>query len=246
MTDNEVKIEVIQPWSNIIYKITMPEKITQGLIDHTDKMKENPNTPSFGESLVGQVDEELEINLKDLDPDILNFIRNCGREWLYNQLNQGFGWEPSWKLPKEELYLQFISMWTVSQRDGEYNPIHTHPSASISGVLYLKIPEYKKDKKDTSRPHKQRTDDGSLVFTNSAGLDRRYAVSNCNINPKVGELFIFGGMQPHQVYPFRSIDGQGERRSVSFNINYYTKEQIDKEIEKKKQMKDFNEMTLND
>jgi hypothetical protein len=48
------------------------------------------------------------------------------------------------------------------------------------------------------------------------------------------------------VYPFRSIDGQGERRSVSFNINYYTKEQIDKEIEKKKQMKDFNEMTLND
>ena len=187
------------------------------------------------------MDEELEINLKDLDPDILNFIRNCSREWLYNQLNQGFGWEPSWKIAKEELYLQFLSMWTVSQRDGEYNPIHTHPAA-VSGVLYLKIPEYKKDKKDTSRPHKQRTDDGSLVFTNSAGLDRRYAVSNCNINPKVGELFIFGGMQPHQVYPFRSLDGQGERRSVSFNINYYTKEQIDEEIEKKKK----EQMTLND
>ena len=26
-------------------------------------------------------------------------------------------------------------------------------------------------------------------------------------------------MQPHQVYPFRSVDGKGERRSVSFNAS---------------------------
>jgi len=103
--------------------------------------------------------------------------------------------------------------------------------------LYLKIPEYKKDKKDTTKPHKQRTDDGSLVFTNSAGLDRRYCVSNCNVNPKVGELYIFSGGQPHQVYPFRSVDGQGERRSVSFNISYTTKQLIDESS---------NGVTLND
>ena len=223
----EVKIEVIQPFSNLIYKIPMPENVTQGLIEHTDKMREDPNTPSFGQSLVGQVDEELEIDISKLQPIIPNFLLNCSREWLYNQLKQGFGWEPSWNLPREDIFPQFVSMWTVSQRDGEYNPIHTHPAAAVSGVLYLQIPEYKKDKKDTTRPHKQRTDDGSLVFTNNSGADRRYCVSNCNFNPKVGELFIFGGMQPHQVYPFRSIDGEGERRSVSFNISYATKDQVE-------------------
>ena len=233
----EVKIEVIQPFSNLIYKIPMPENVTQGLIEHTDKMREDPNTPSFGESLVGQVDEELEIDLSQLLPIIPNFLLNCSREWLYNQLKQGFGWEPSWKLPREDIFPQFLNMWTVSQKDGEYNPIHTHPAAAVSGVLYLKIPEYKKDKKDTTRPHKQRTDDGSLVFTNNSGADRRYCLSNCNVNPKVGELYLFAGMQPHQVYPFRSIDGQGERRSVSFNISYTTKQLIDESS---------NGVTLND
>jgi hypothetical protein len=227
MSNQEVKIEVIQPFSNIIYRVAMPEVITQRLITHTDKLRENSDTPSFGHSLVGQVEEELEIDISKLDPTTGNFLLNCSREWLYNQLKQGFGWESSWNLPREEIFPQFISMWTVSQRDGEYNPIHTHPAAAVSGVLYLKIPEYKKDKKDTTKPHKQRTDDGSLVFTNNSGADRRYCVSNCNVNPKVGELYIFGGMQPHQVYPFRSVDGQGERRSVSFNVAYRTKEQLE-------------------
>ena len=226
MTDNEIKIDMIQPWSTMIYKITIPDHMTQGLIEHTDKMREDPDTPSFGESLVGQIEEELMIDIRKLDPAIPQFLLGCSREWLFGQLKQGFGWEPSWNLPREDINVQLLSMWTVSQKDGEYNPIHTHPAAAVSGVLYLKIPEYKKDKKDTTKHYKQRTDDGSLVFTNSVGTDRRYCVSNCNVNPKVGELYIFAGMQPHQVYPFRSVDGQGERRSVSFNVTYTTKEEL--------------------
>ena len=235
MNKNEqINVQILQPWSNMIYKIDMPDHVTQGLIEHTDKMREDSNTPSFGEKLVGQVEEELEIDIMKLNKLIPQFLLGCSREWLFNQLNQGFGWEPAYKLLREQLNPKFISMWTVSQRDGEYNPIHTHPSAEVSGVLYLKIPEYKKDKKDTTRPHKQRTDDGSLVFTNNMNTDRRYCVSNFNINPKVGELYLFAGLQCHQVYPFRSVDGKGERRSVSFNVINST-EEMNKE-----------EMTLND
>ena len=112
-----IKIEAIQPWSNLIYRIAMPDNITQGLIEHTDKMRENPDTPSYGQNLVGQVDEELEINIRELPTNIPNILINCSREWLFNQYNQGFGWEPSWNLKKEDLNVQFISMWTVSQRD---------------------------------------------------------------------------------------------------------------------------------
>ena len=53
-------------------------------------------------------------------------------------------------------------------------------------------------------------------------------VSNFNVNPKVGELYLVGGMQPHQVYPFRSVDGDGERRSVSFNITNVSVEETEK------------------
>ena len=88
--NDTVKIEAIQPWSNLIYRVAMPDNITQGLIEHTDKMREDPNTPSYGQSLVGQVDEELEIDILKLPTNTLNFLMHCSREWLFNQLNQGF------------------------------------------------------------------------------------------------------------------------------------------------------------
>ena len=38
------------------------------------------------------------------------------------------------------------------------------------------------------------------------------------INPQPGDFFIFPAEQYHMVYPFRTADGKGERRSVSFNV----------------------------
>ena len=98
--NDTVKIEAIQPWSNLIYRVAMPDNITQGLIEHTDKMRENPDTPSYGKSLVGQVDEELEIDILKLPTNILNFLMHCSREWLFNKHNKGFGWEPTRNIKK--------------------------------------------------------------------------------------------------------------------------------------------------
>ena len=61
----------------------------------------------------------------------------------------------------------------------------------------------------------------------------------CSFNPEPGELYIFTGYQPHQVYPFRSVDGKGERRSISFNADYITKEKL--EELRKKEAKGKNE-----
>ena len=43
----------------------------------------------------------------------------------------------------------------------------------------------------------------------------------------VGEFFIFPSSQDHQVYPFRTPDGKGERRSVSFNASFSSKSDQD-------------------
>jgi len=39
----------------------------------------------------------------------------------------------------------------------------------------------------------------------------------------VGDFFIFPASQQHWVYPFRTPDGKGERRSVSFNVIFTSK-----------------------
>ena len=46
-----------------------------------------------------------------------------------------------------------------------------------------------------------------------------------SIKPQVGNLFLFPSSLHHQVYPFR---GKGERRSVSFNVDVLSEQQMEK------------------
>jgi hypothetical protein len=39
--------------------------------------------------------------------------------------------------------------------------------------------------------------------------------------PKVGDIFLFPSTLRHQVYPFRTENEQGIRRSMSFNITSF-------------------------
>ena len=48
------------------------------------------------------------------------------------------------------------------------------------------------------------------------------------LQPRVGDFFIFPASQQHFVYPFRTEDGEGERRSVSFNAVFSSKTEQDK------------------
>jgi hypothetical protein len=56
------------------------------------------------------------------------------------------------------------------------------------------------------------------------------------ISPKVGQFFIFPASQQHCVYPFKTSDGKGERRCISFNTIFTNKTELDR-IEKEKGVK---------
>ena len=62
--------------------------------------------------------------------------------------------------------------------------------------------------------------DGNIVFyqspTEPSGIFGNIPI--ISTKPKVGDFYIFSASQAHQVYPFRTVDGKGERRSVSFNV----------------------------
>ena len=68
----------------------------------------------------------------------------------------------------------------------------------------------------------KRNPDGSIVFINSTGTDTKYCNSIAPFWPIVGDLFVFSGKQMHGVYPFRTKDGKGERRSIAFNATVKT------------------------
>ena len=76
------------------------------------------------------------------------------------------------ELLKEVWLPKLTSMWIVSQKDHEYNPIHMH-SDNISAIMYLKIPEY------LQREH-------SLIYTTTNTESEHYT----SVDDKVHEMFI--------------------------------------------------------
>ena len=113
--------------------------------------------------------------------------------------------ESSWKIE---------SAWFNNQKDDEFNPIHFHEGI-LSGVLYLKIPEYL-----PARKRKNDIASGAIFFMGNQGASTGLFTSQSfSVSPKVGDIFLFPSTMLHTVYPFRTKDGKGIRRSMSFNIN---------------------------
>ena len=100
----------------------------------------------------------------------------------------------------------------LRQFSNEYNPIHFH-DVHVSGVGYLKVPEFKNSKKINLNTN------GNIDFIN--GSKRFLSESIYNHSPKVGDVLLFPNYLMHTAYPF-SV--KGERRSFSFNA------EIDKKI----------------
>ena len=108
------------------------------------------------------------------------------------------------------------SMWIVSQYENEYNPLHNHANCKLSAVMYLKIPEYLTA---LNSPH---TKPGAIEFISNTSNNDVWAFPSLVIQPQVGDFFISTIDQQHCVYPFNTFNGNGERRSVSFNSQFRT------------------------
>ena len=104
---------------------------------------------------------------------------------------------------------QLTSAWFNDQKDNEYNPMHVH-LGNLSGILYLQIPEYLPPRRTLS-PF-----DGLIEFR--VGKVSPYSSHDLPILPEPGDIFLFESDMNHCVYPFRTPDGKGVRRSLSFNI----------------------------
>ena len=207
-----------------IGKIIMPKEIVSDLISITDKSI-NSNE-DFGYALAGQIKDEKVLTKKDLGPiwawledEVTLYIKN-----ILKDIDIDFR-QRSASSKNLDIDASIESMWTVSQVENEYNPVHYHcdvksfedlsPNCQVSSVLYLKTP-----KSSTRKLKNKKTNpDGSIEFISQGfGTElQSLSVGSRRFKPTVGHLYIFPSWLLHTVYPFV---GKGERRSISFNSSF--------------------------
>ena len=218
-------VQLIQPWSVPVFKTILPPDILQTMIDISDQVLADKETKSHGGYLAGQIDTELLVEHNLLEQTgVMGFFLGAVRQFIIQcKMQQMPGLEQA--IQKEEWLTQMLTMWIISQQPGEYNPIHIHTQCQISTVMYLKVPKMLPSKKE-HRP----LDDGSILFVSNASRDIDFSVPNITIPPQVGDFYIFGAQQQHQVYPYRCKEGQEdvERRSISFNAVFQSKADYDR------------------
>jgi hypothetical protein len=210
-------VKAYQPWSAPLLHISLSESQTAALLTLTNLILTDTDKKSYNDILAGEIDSEWEFEDHESLSNILS-VSELSSEYFevfhtqYNyDVDSGEVDEPLAIFAQNLQNSVLTHAWFNDQRDNEYNPIHNH-TGILSGVLYLKIPEYLPSRKTKDT-------DGSISFIgNESKTDGVMTNSTITISPKVGDLFLFPSSLKHQVYPFRTTDGTGIRRSLSFNM----------------------------
>jgi len=125
------------------------------------------------------------------------------------------------------------SMWVNRSYAGDYNPEHDHPSDAdigLSCIMYLTVPmgisAGDGSKKSTSLAGASGLVDGYTRFcwgqNSTTDMKKLKPSTEQYIKPEVGQLLMFPSWLNHSVLPFT---GEGERRSLSANINMFPAEE---------------------
>ena len=229
--EKQLSVEYIQPWSNFICKVKLPDEVfvdLQKLYDETSKLNK-----SFGSQLVGQINNEPEVT-PELQEKFGNFMQFClggVKQYVTTAMMQvlkGDGKQDSseefFKIDAPNLLTRITTMWFVNQKPGEYNPAHIHTNCKISSVMYLRKPSRQiKDRKE------HYNSDGMITFMNNTGTDPAFSNSQCSFNPEPGDMYIFPALQHHMVWPYRSEDPNDSRISLSFNADFTTKRKLEQD-----------------
>ena len=196
-------------------RAVLPDDVLDAMIKMSDDIIGDKTTESHGQSLAGIIEKELRLYKSNMiEYGVDTFLESCVRSFVNECL----------KIQTETLKLKILSQvnaaWIVSQYENEYNPIHSHSNAEISGIIYLKVPNLKGRRKIESK--KDMMDrDGNINFTYNSASNRWPTDildgGGLEFFPNVGEMYMFPSFLEHTVYPFI---GEGERRSIAFNAVY--------------------------
>ena len=160
----QTPIQIFQPWANMIVKIKIPDDMFKVLLNMYDETMKD--WKSFGQQLVGQVEEEPEVSeaIRNKFPEWLQFCQSVIIEYVKTATMQNLASEQEQmnSFLKEQIFARISTMWFVNQKPGEYNPAHIHTNCKVSSVCYLKTP---KQQIKERKPHYK--SDVKITFTNN-------------------------------------------------------------------------------
>ncbi|MFM7313788.1 MAG: putative 2OG-Fe(II) oxygenase [Cyanobium sp.] len=201
-------VEVLSLFPRTLLKGRLHPDLHARLLQHGQEVMQHPElSPDASARLAGQLSQQ-----RQLDPDLpvtralsSEILLPACERWIRHVIDreppQGRGpWTPG------RYHLQLIDLWLNVQRQGDYNPTHTH-GGSFSGVIFLQVPPQISAERF----------DGQLCFHGPEEWHiQSFRTGMAHyVLPVPGEYYVFPAWQPHSVSPFR---GEGERWSIAFNV----------------------------
>ncbi|MEB3272020.1 MAG: putative 2OG-Fe(II) oxygenase [Synechococcus sp.] len=201
-------IELLSLFPRTLLKGRLETSLLQRLQGHCSELLLHPEaSPDASAKLAGQLSQQRELSL-----DLPLTVELCQRvllpaceRWIRAVIDreppQGRGpWQPG------RYGLRLIDLWLNVQRQGDYNPTHTH-GGSFSGVIFLQVPPQISAERF----------DGQLCFHGPEEWHiQSFRTGMAHyVLPVPGDFYVFPAWQPHSVCPFR---GEGERWSLAFNV----------------------------
>ena len=206
--------ELLQPWSTFVMKTQLPLPVYDKMLKITDDIVANDATAKIG---AGEMEEQFLVGLDRLKQErLLEYFEEAAEKYVIEAFCQSSPFKKK-EIQKEEWLTRVTRMWINSQKDNEFFPLHKHTKCAMSSVMYLKIPK--------QLPARNEDNGGGIEFIGNSSMDQIWAKPTLAIQPRVGDFYIFSSEQQHCVYPFRTSDGMGERRSVSYNAIFTTKKE---------------------
>ena len=209
-----MNFELLQPWSTFVMKTKLSPTVLDSMLKITDEIIDTQESDSH-KLKAGQIALQYFVDEEILwQEQVMEYLMHCCVTYVKQAEKQ---LKAPYPQKQSGWMTRMTHMWINSQYDNEYFPIHIHTDCSIAATMYLKIPEFLPSRQTYEYSGRQ---DGCIEFINNTSTDNLWSNPNMQILPQVGDFFIFSSLQRHQVYPFRTLDGKGERRSVSFNAEF--------------------------
>lgn len=209
---DHLQVKILRPFSPRILLGGLPDNIVDGLnkiCDDTIADEEKRKKLYAGDSLIGQVTEELEADIANYQ-EFGNYLFN-----LLKTLYLHFEAECSSNgtAPNNVRRMAIHKAWFVRSFKGDYNPAHIHENTAFSCIAFLKVPESIGDQNLKHKQKKAATEGRVDFIHGSAGM---VTPNSYLVKPIVGDIYIFPATLSHTVYPFW---GDGERRTFSCNMD---------------------------
>ena len=208
-----------------VMRVQFPLEVIEEINDHIDDTI-IPNDVDFSSGLVGQIrqsERSKQLHFPHEGDEYGEQLNTVLLKLAHEYMDRTVG------LPCD---IDTQSMWTVHSYEGDYNPVHDHGTRTqmgLSCIMYLKVPP------QISALDNPSEEFGGLNQSSGAVDGFTYLTWGTNgvrdvnmlrpiteeyVKPEVGTMLMFPAWLRHGVNPFF---GEGERRTMSANINVLPK-----------------------